>query len=129
LHLILITPLISDYAKAFDSVVHPKLLAKLACYGINEKLITWIESFLTGRSEYVKIVGYNSPTYFVTSGVPQDSVLGPVLFIVFVNHICDVVPVTVKLLIENTKLDSVIKNTVDRNNLQSFLNKITWFFL
>jgi len=107
-------------------VVHSKLLTKLACYGNNEKLITWIKNFLTGRSQYVKIAGSISPTCFVTSGVPQDSVLGPVLFIVFVNDICDVVTdgVTVTLFADDTKLYHVIKNTVDRDNLHSCLTAI-----
>ena len=67
------------------------------------------------------IAGSNSPTCFVSNGVPQGSVLGRVWFIVFVNHICDVVPdgVTVKLFADDIKLYSVIKNTLDRDNLQS----------
>jgi len=80
----------------------------------------WIKSFLTKRSQYVKIA-----TCFVTSGVPQGSVLGPVLFIVFVNDICDVSDcVTVKLFADDTELYSVIENSVDRDNLQSCLTAI-----
>ena len=106
-----------DYAKAFDSVMHSKLLAKLSCYGINKKMISLIKHFLTVRYQYVMIDGSISPTSCVISGVPQGSVLGPVLFIVFVNDICEVVPggVTVKLFADDTKLYSVITNTVDRD--------------
>jgi len=115
-----------DYAKAFDSVVHQKLLAKLSCYGINGQLLTWIKSFLTGRTQYVIIAGSYSHTCCVISGVPQGSVLGPVLFIVFVNDICKVVcdGVTVKLFADDTKLYSVINTAADHDNLQSCLSAI-----
>ena len=71
--------------KAFDSVVHYKLLAKLDCYGIDDMLLVWIRNFLIGRTQFVRIAGACSAVCTVISGVPQGSVLGPVLFIVYVN--------------------------------------------
>ena len=59
-----------DYAKAFDSVVHTKLLAKLSCYGINDRLLTWIRSFLTDRKQYATVSSCFSPVCDVISGVP-----------------------------------------------------------
>jgi len=59
-----------DYAKAFDSVVHSKLLAKLDCYGVDSMLLAWIRNFLTGHTQFVNIPGACSTACFVVSGVP-----------------------------------------------------------
>lgn len=116
-----------DYAKAFDSVVHVKLLAKLSCYGICDQLITWIKNFLVGRIQYVKIDDSCSSTCPVISGVPQGSVLGPVLFILYVNDIVDCANpgVKVKLFADDTKLYSAFDDLVTPAYLQSCLSAIT----
>jgi len=69
--------------------VHAKLIAKLACYRINNMLLYWIQSFLTDRFQYVKIGNSFSALHSVVSGVVPGSVLGPMLFVLFVNDICD----------------------------------------
>ena len=74
-----------DYAKAFDKVDHNILLAKLKCYGIRGKLYDWLEEFLTNRKQAVVVEGTKSRFEEVLSGVPQGTVLGPVLFIVHIN--------------------------------------------
>ena len=102
-----------DFAKAFDSVVHNKLVAKLNSYGINNMVLKWIQSFLTGRLQYVRIGFYMSSVCSVLSGVPQGSVLGPVLFIIYVNDICHLWPsntVSIKIFADDTKLYTVIHN-------------------
>jgi len=116
-----------DYAKAFDSVVHSKLLAKLQSYGIDDLLLGWIRSFLVGRSQFVKIAAARSSAVCVVSGVPQGSVLGPVLFIVYINDICEVVPngVSVKLFADDAKLYSVFGDTLTPECLQSCLTAIS----
>ena len=84
-------------------MVHSKLIAILQSYGVDDLLWDWIHSFLNGRCQFVKIAGTCSPASCVISGVPQGSVLGPVLFFVYINDICDVVStsVTVKLFADD----------------------------
>ena len=82
------------------------LLTQLACYGIGQLLLSWIRSFLSNRFQYVKVDKSYSSILPVMSGVPQGSVLGPVLFILYVNDINVLAPVgvTIKLFADDTKL-------------------------
>ena len=76
-----------DFMKAFDKVIHNIVLEKLACIGADPDLICWIKTFLVDRNMQVKISGVASGTVPVSSGVPQGSVLGPLLFLIYVNHV------------------------------------------
>ena len=76
-----------DTQKAFDSVPHASLLQKLADIGINHHLLKWIQRYLTGRKQFVVVEGASSPTLQVFSGVPQGSVLGPLLYIFYLNDV------------------------------------------
>jgi len=79
-----------DYRKAFDSVCHSKLLTKLRGYGFGTNLINWIFAYLTGRTQTTCINGHLSSSGKVISGVPQGSVLGPILFLLYINDVNDI---------------------------------------
>ena len=93
-----------DYSKAFDSVPHRILLDKLYSIGVRGEILHWIRSFLIGRTMKVKVCGAFSECLEVTSGVPQGSVLGPILFLIFVNHVISNVDCFFKIFADDIKL-------------------------
>jgi hypothetical protein len=117
-----------DFKRAFDSIVHSKLLYKLQCYGICGKLLSWIAAFLNGRSQSVVVENINSTYINVLSGVPQGSVLGPILFILFINDIDSVCQscTKLKLFADDLKLYSVVKLNLSSNtvSLQQSLDAV-----
>ena len=119
-----------DYTRAFDSCVHSKLLYKLTSqFEIFDALYFWIKSFLTERSQRVVVDGTVSKRYEVLSGVPQGSVLGPLLFIMFVNDVTLEfnTNVTCKLFADDLKIYSVVKSGSDYNPLDNGLEQlIAW---
>ena len=116
-----------DFQKAFDKVPHQRLLKKLYAYGIRGHTYQWIKEFLSNRQQRVTINGSKSEWRDVTSGIPQGSVLGPVLFLVFINDFPDVIEVLLKLFADDAKLYSVISSLNDVQPLQRSVNNAgTW---
>ena len=93
-----------DFSKAFDSVAHKRLLHKISAFGIRGSVLSWIQDFLTGRRQYVSVKGGSSSWKDVLSGVPQGSVLGPILFILYINDLPEVVNSIVKIFADDTKI-------------------------
>lgn len=116
-----------DFSRAFDSIVFSKLIFKLHCYGIAGKLLKWIECFLHDRFQCVVIEGKFSSVASVDSGVPQGSVLGPLLFLLFINDIDSVCSAStmLQLFADDCKLFSVTTLINSSVSLQYSLNKLS----
>jgi hypothetical protein len=118
-----------DFAKAFDSVSHEKLLLKLDHYGFKYEIHSWISSFLSTRSQSVCIDEIFSPSLPVISGVPQGSVIGPLLFLIYINDIvsCVSLPAEIKLFADDSKLFLPITESNDMSPLtKSLANVVHW---
>ena len=116
---------ILDFSKAFDKVFHPRLLYKLRYYGIRGNVSNWLESFLNGRTQQVIVEGSKSSTCDVTSSVPQGSVLGPVLFLIYINDIITNIQSEIRLFADDIFLCKTIKTSDDHQILQNKLNLLT----
>ena len=113
-----------DFSKAFDSVPHQRLLMKLNHIGIRGPLLQWIESFLSGREQRVVIEDHSSKWSHVTSGVPQGSILGPLLFLIYINDIGDNLTSPTRLFADDCVLYREITNPSDHITLQQDLDLV-----
>ena len=121
-----------DFRKAFDTVPHQRLLTKLKSYGITGQIYEWVKSFLSGRTQKVKINSHFSSKTEVTSGIPQGSILGPILFTIFINDLPDGIISTCKIFADDTKIYNSSKNSKkiqeDILHLQKWSNKWNLYF-
>ena len=118
--------LIMDFSKAFDKVSHSLLIHKLDHYGIRGKTNAWIRSFLSNRKQSVVVEGEMSSEVPVDSGVPQGSVLGPSLFLYYINDMPEGLSSssTVRLFADDTVVYMAITSDIDAEKLQDDLNKL-----
>ena len=115
-----------DFMKAFDKVPHKRLIYKLDKYGIKGNILGWIHSFLNGRTQKVNINGSFSTAAPVSSGIPQGSVLGPILFVIYINDLPDVIDKNsfAYLFADDTKIFREIKSQADIDILQKDIDKL-----
>ena len=113
-----------DFSKAFDKVPHSRLLSKLDHYGIRGNTLTWIKAFLSDRTQRVIVDGATSEPAPVTSGVPQGSVLGPTLFLAFINDLPLHVQSRSRLFADDCVVYREINNISDSLLLQQDLHNL-----
>ena len=114
----------TDFQKAFDSVPHGRLMEKVSACGIKGKAQKWIDNFLRDRSQRVVVNGATSQEGAVTSGIPQGSVLGPILFVIYINDLPQTVKSQIKMFADDTKLFSRT-DKVGATDLQNDLDALT----
>ena len=113
-----------DFAKAFDSVPHQRLLTKIKALGIEGKVLAWLDAFLSNRRQCVIVNGSTSGWSDVISGVPQGSVIGPVLFIIFINDMPNHINNFISLFADDAKLFGKSTTPTDRASIQEDLNTL-----
>ncbi|MFZ2538708.1 MAG: reverse transcriptase family protein [Oscillospiraceae bacterium] len=116
----------TDFEKAFDKVPHKRLISKLHSYGLNSALVNWIKSFLCNRKQRIRVNGSYSGWGRVTSGIPQGSVLGPILFLLYINDLPDFCEKDsgIYLFADDAKLYKHVTVLDDNNKLQTSLNAL-----
>jgi len=113
-----------DFQKAFDKVPHKTLMLKIKSLGIIDKIYNWIEDWLKGKVQRVVLLGSSSKWKKVTSGVPQGSMLGPLLILLYINDIDDSVCNRLLKFADDTKVLNVVSGINDVNKLQEDLKNL-----
>ena len=117
--------IVTDFSKAFDVVPHSLLLLKCSNYGIRGVLLKIIENFLRGRTQQVKVDGVLSNETEVLSGVPQGTVLGPLLFLIYINDLPFNISYMAKLFADDCMLYRTVKTPADTTSLQNDLDTVS----
>ena len=113
-----------DFSKAFDRVPHERLLRKVKAHGIEGRVFEWIKAWLSNRTQRVVVNGEKSGWGNVISGVPQGSVLGPLLFIIYINDLDNGVNSDISKFADDTKIGRLINSRNDTEILQIDLDKM-----
>ena len=113
-----------DFSKAFDKVNHLTLLYKLSTFGITGNTLKWIEAFFNGRSQTVVLERESSKEVPVTSGVPQGSVLGPLLFLLYINDLPENIKPQVRFFADDTAVYLTVSSAHDSQILQSIIDTL-----
>ena len=114
-----------DFSKAFDKISRTFLLSKLHYYGIGNHTLSWIGAFLSNRTQTTVVNGVLASYVEVTSGVPQGSILGPMLFLLYINDINNAITSQIKLFADDSVLHRNIHNQNDQVILQNDLDTIS----
>ena len=117
--------LVLDFSKAFDTVPHARLLKKLEHYGVDGNVHGWISSWLTNRSQRVTLDGTSSNEVNVRSGVPQGTVLGPLMFLIYINDIGENITSNLRLFADDSLVYFAIETPQDCLTLQKDLDKLS----
>ena len=122
-----------DISKAFDRVWHAGLLEKLRSIGISGELLKWFSSYLVGRKQRIVLQGVESQWSYIKAGVPQGSILGPLLFLIFINDIVTEIGYSIRLFADDNSLFIIVDNPdvgaeILNANLDKMLNglKLGW---
>ena len=115
----------TEFAKAFDRVPHQRLLQKIKDMGIIGSTVNWIRSFLSNRIQCVRVEQDFSSWSPVKSGIPQGSVLGPILFVIFINDMPDTIDSMCQLFADDAKIFRSIRSVNDNGVLQNDLDKLS----
>ena len=114
-----------DFSKAFDSVPHQRLLYKLSTYGIPDYTLLWIKDFLSNRTQVTVVDGHSSQSCSVTSGVPQGSVLGPLLFLLYINDLPHDITASIRLFADDCIMYLGLSSMESPQLLQDDLNTLS----
>ena len=110
-----------DISKAFDRVWHKGLLFKLRRMGITGSLLSWFRSYLGQRHQRVVLEGSYSDFLEVKAGVPQGSILGPLLFVIYINDIVNDIGSNIKLFADDTSLYIIVEDPATAANLMTLI--------
>jgi len=119
----------TDFTKAFDKVPHARLLTNLKSYNISDKLIAWIQDYLCNRIQSIYVNGEFSTWFDVLSGIPQGSILSPLLFLIYINDLPDLcalqnINTKIYTYADDAKIHKVINQMPDQFRLQAVVNLV-----